>query len=801
MDMHARTRERLEYHKVLARLAAHCAFSAGAELAAELIPSGDESTVRIWQEETAEAIRAMDQKIGLSLGGAHDVRDLIFKAQRGIPIEPQGLLDLRDTLRRSTILRRTIGRTSGQYPRLASLIHDAEDCSELQEAITRCIHENGEILDAASLKLAAIRRELKLSFERLQQKLQRIIHSHRNRDILQELLISIRNGRYVIPIKAENKGKITGVVHDSSASGATFWIEPLATVELNNAWREWQLKEEKEIRRILLALSEHAAQDAEAIIRTVEVLAQLDLIRARALFAMEMDAVAPRFIPWPKGKVINDPSADHGGRLRFRAARHPLLGEEVVPIDVELGADGWILVITGPNTGGKTVTLKTVGLLTLMAQSGMHLPVEEAEQSVFGSVHVDIGDEQSIEQSLSTFSSHMTNIIQIIQDCDERSLVLWDELGAGTDPTEGAALARALLFELRHKRVTALVTTHHPELKVFAVQHAGLRNASMEFDLETLSPTFRLISGLPGRSNALVIAEGLGLPAHILAEARHMVPMQDLVADDLLDELHRSREEAQKQEDEALQIRKEAEGHRNELHSRLKNLDQERREILMIARKEADSQLTDLREELRKLRASMQSVGKELNPLEQLKESIRSLEERYLSGEIESEMLEAIDVEEDWLPQLGGVVWLERLGTKGLVIELDVDEVLLQIGAMRVRARNSDLAPLPEKAQPIEEKAKGAQEKKNRTVISPGLELDLRGQRVEEAVEHLERYLDAASAAGLPFGRIIHGKGTGALRRAVRERLAGHPLIERAQTAPPAEGGDGVTIARLIPLS
>lgn len=800
MEMQAKARERLEFHKVLARLSAHCAFSAGVELAAELIPSGDERTVRIWQEETAEAIRALDQKVGLSLGGVHDVRDLIFKAQRGIAIEPQGLLDLRDTLRRSTTLRRTIGRMAGQYPRLASLILDAEDCSELQEAIARCIHENGEIQDAASPKLAVIRRELKHSFERLQQKLQRIIHSHRNRDILQEKLISIRSGRYVIPIKAENKGKIAGVVHDSSASGATFWIEPLATVELNNAWREWQLKEEKEIHRILLALSEQAAQQAEAIIRTVEVLAQLDLIRARALLAVEMEAVAPRFVPWPKGNGRADPGNHSGSTLRFRSARHPLLGEEVVPIDVELGADGWILVITGPNTGGKTVTLKTVGLLTLMAHSGMHLPVEEAELSVFSAVHVDIGDEQSIEQSLSTFSSHMTNIIQIIQDCDERSLVLWDELGAGTDPTEGAALARALLFELQRRKVTALVTTHHPELKVFAVQHRGLRNASMEFDLETLSPTFRLISGLPGRSNALVIAEGLGLPAHILAEARQMVPMQDLVADDLLDELHRSREIAQSQQEEALAMRKEAEGQLSELRSRLNNLDEERREILLAARQEADSQLADLREELRKLRASMQRVGVELDPLEQLQETIRDLEERYLVREIETPSA-MLDTAVDWAPQLGEVVWLERLGTKGLIIELEMDEALLQVGAMRVRASNADLAPLAAEAQERAGKVQAPTENRKSHAASPGLELDLRGQRVEEAVEHLERYLDAASAAGLPFGRIIHGKGTGALRRAVRERLAGHPLIERAQTAPPAEGGDGVTIARLVPLS
>ena len=794
----AKTYERLEFGKILALLADRCAFSAGTALALDVHPSGDERTVRIWQEETDEAVRALDQNVSLSLGGVHDVRDLIFKAQRGVAIEPQGLLDLRDTLRRSTSLQRTVGRLSGQFPRLAALVNDAEECIELQEAIARSIYENGEIQDTASAKLAVIRRELKISFERLQQKLQRIIHARGNDMVLQEKMISIRNGRYVIPIKAEHKGKIAGVVHDSSASGATFWIEPLATVELNNAWREWQLNEEKEIQRILLELSEQAAREAEAIIRTVEVLAQLDLIRARALLAEAMEAVAPKFVSWPRSSDRSNSGGHSGSVLRFRAARHPLLGRQVVPVDVGLDENGWILVITGPNTGGKTVTLKTVGLLTLMAQSGMHIPVKEAELSIFDSVFVDIGDEQSLEQSLSTFSSHMTNIIHIIQDCNERSLVLLDELGAGTDPTEGAALARALLIELRRRRVTALVTTHHPELKVFAVQHDGLRNASMEFDLETLSPTFRLISGLPGRSNALVIAEGLGLPVHILADARGMVPLQDLVADDLLDELHRSRDEAQKQLYVTTAMREEVEERLRDLHTRLNGLDEERRAILLEARREAETQLASLNDELKKLKGQLQRAGKELAPLDELEETVQELENQFLVEAIEP-VIQMPDV--DWQPGLGDVVWLEKLGARGLIIELNLDEVLLQIGSMRVRARIEDLAPAREDEIETPVKERNKQNQANSLPSSPGMELDLRGQRVEEAVEHLERYLDAASAAGLPFGRIIHGKGTGALRRAVRERLVGHPLIEKAHTAPPNEGGDGVTIARLITLT
>ncbi len=797
-ELAAKTSERLDLGKILARLAGLCSFSAGAELAHTTAPSGDEQTVRVWQEETAEAAQTLEQSVSLSLGGAHDVRDLIFKAQRGIPIEPQGLLDLRDTLRRSTILRRTLGRLAGQYPRLAALVNDGEECVELQAAIARAISDNGEVLDSASARLAILRRELKIAFDRLQQKLNRIVSARGNATILQEQLISMRNGRYVIPIKADHKGKIAGIVHDSSASGATFWIEPLATVELNNAWRELQLNEEKEIRRILLALSEQAGEEAEAIVRTVEVLAQLDVIRARALLAAEMDAVAPQLLPWPKGAKSGAAAAHSGSVLRLRAARHPLLDEDVVPVDVTLDKGGWIVVVTGPNTGGKTVTLKTVGLLTLMAQCGMQLPVEEAELTVFRAVFVDIGDEQSIEQSLSTFSSHMTNIIRIMEECDERSLVLLDELGAGTDPTEGAALARALLNELRHRRATALVTTHHPELKVFAVQHEGLRNASMEFDLETLSPTYRLISGLPGRSNALVVAEGLGLPQSILADARSMVPMQDLIADDLLDELHRSRDEAQRQLGEAAALRAAAEVRFSELHERLRDIDGERREILLGARQEAETQLAELHARLTELRGQLQRAGQSIAPLEELRATVTALNKEQLNGEIDPlvSMLER-----DWAPGLGDVVWLERLAAQGLVHELDGEEALVQIGSLRVRARYEDLAPAREIASAMPVIRQQSEPDSSPLPASPGIELDLRGQRVEDAVERLERYLDAASAAGLPFGRIIHGKGTGALRHAVRERLHGHPLITQAQTAPLAEGGDGVTIARLISLT
>ncbi len=793
-DLLAKSYERLELDKVLARLERQCAFSAGAELARATQPSGDPETVGNWQAETAEAVRARQQGVRLSLGGAHDVRDSIFKAQRGLAIESQRLLDLRDTLRCSTTLRRTVGRLSGQYPLLAALINDAEDCADLQTIIGRSIGENGEILDTASARLASLRRELKVSFERLQHKLQRIINAPGNATVLQEPLISMRNGRYVIPIRVESRAKLAGVVHDTSASGATLWIEPLAAVELNNAWRELQLDEDKEIRRILAAISERACEDAEAIIRTVEVLAQLDVIRARSLLADAMGAVAPTLLPRQELIQPSECSGYSGSALHLRAARHPLLSGDVVPIDVELDASGWIMVVTGPNTGGKTVALKTVGLLTLMAQCGLHVPAKVAEMTIFSAVYADIGDEQSIEQSLSTFSSHMTNIIEILRFCDECSLVLWDELGAGTDPTEGAALARALLNELRRRRVTALVTTHHPELKLFAVQNEGLRNASVEFDLVTLSPTYRLLDGLPGRSNALLIAEGLGLPAGILADARQMVPTQERDADDLLDALHRSREQTERERSAAEALHGEVLALQAELQARLRDIDDERREVLVAARQEAEKQLEEVRIELRELRNKMQRASDTLEPIQRMEEALATIQDRQLETNIEPLVLSPL---EDWLPAIGDSVWLERLAVKGLVLELDTDEALVQVGSLRVRAQHAELLPVRAEA----ETAALQEVPSPRSApppSSPGLELDLRGERVEAALERLERYLDAASAAGLPYGRIIHGKGTGVLRRAVRECLLGHPLVSESRNAAPGEGGDGVTIARLI---
>ncbi|NWF69983.1 MAG: endonuclease MutS2 [Chloroflexi bacterium] len=793
----------LELAKILERVAQHTSFSAGKEMALEIRPTIDLDEARRWQEETSEARKLFAERASVTLGGARDVREAALSATRGIMIEASVLLDIRYTMRRATTLRRTIGRLKAQYPLLSDLINEMEECSELQQEIERVLDDNGEIKDSASPQLAIIRRELKIAFDRLQTRLQRMVNSSANAPYLQEQLVMMRNGRYVIPIKADYKGRIPGIVHDSSASGATLFIEPLETVELNNKWRELQLDEEKEIRRILLALTDMVGAESEKIVRTVEVLAYLDMVFARARYADEINAVEPTLVALkPHTLASRAGTPQHpGSTIDLRAARHPLLKGNVVPIDVELDDDTWVLVVTGPNTGGKTVSLKTVGLLTLMAQSGLHLPCEEARLSVFEGIYADIGDEQSIEQSLSTFSSHTKNIITILRECDARSLVLLDELGAGTDPAEGSALARAILTHLINRRVTTFVTTHHPELKVYSVETAGARNASVEFDLETLAPTYRLILGLPGRSNALAIATRLGLDEAIIADARSMVATEELVADDLLDEIHRTREEIRRQHETISALKNELQSKSDELQARLDKIEDERRNIIAAARRSAEAELENFRKELKKMRADMRDAGMALEKMQTLHKASTAL-----GDSLKTPLQNAVEMPESaaWTPRLGDTVWLATLNAEGVVNELATGEALVQVGTLRVRASLNELQPRQESKKRQIKRGQARQYEPRADPLpprgkSPGMELDLRGQRVEEALSQLDSYIDAAYSAGLPFARVIHGKGTGALRKAVREVVDHHPLIARAVSGELKEGGDGVTVIHLVP--
>jgi DNA mismatch repair protein MutS2 len=676
------------------------------------------------------------------------------------------------------------------------------------------------MLDSASERLGVIRRELRIVHDRLLQKLQRIITDPRHAAHLQEPIITQRDGRYVIPLKADFKGRIRGIVHDQSASGATLFIEPLATVEINNELREKQLAEQDEIRRILTALSALVGEQADRIIRAVESLADLDLAFAKAKYADAIRASEPVLRDFkvqaangkrqvaspvtqadePATRGLPPATRIHpGSTIRLLSARHPLLDPEtVVPVDVELDEDTYALVITGPNTGGKTVSLKTVGLLALMAQCGLHLPAQSgSELSVFQKIFADIGDEQSIEQSLSTFSAHLTNIIRILGQVDERSLVIIDELGAGTDPSEGSALARAILSFLLDKGATTLVATHYPELKGYAQDTPGVKNASVEFDLETLAPTYRLTIGLPGRSNAFAIATRLGLDPTIVDEARTLVAQTDLEAEKLLDEIHRQREimRAERARAEAARLRAEAD--ERELARRLERIEEERRRILEQARAEAQKELDALRDELAALK---RTLARAAQPLETLKEVEAALEEAEEKQALPAAPLAPVKTRagKSRPIRLGDTVKLKTLNSIGVVTALAAADAEVQVGRLRVRAKLDELElrgspdseaeggrPAPDAPRPALDHA------------SPGLEFDIRGQTVEDALPELERYLDAAYLAGLPWVRIIHGKGTGKLRQGVRGFLRASPVVKSLESGKDNEGGEGVTVVRL----
>ncbi len=790
----------LELHKILQDLSAYTTFAAGEEFAIELYPSTELEEVQLWQRETAEAVALLEERSNITLRGARDVRDQVVKLLRGLIIEPSVLLDIRYTLRRGATLKRTLGRMNAAYPLLAELANEIEDCLELQNSIEKAVDDNAEIKDTASARLAIIRRGLKVAFDRLQNKLNRIVTSKANQDKLQEAIVTMRHGRYVIPLKAEHKGKIKGIIHDLSSSGATIFIEPLETVELNNKWRELQVDEEKEIRRILADLTEEVAGESERIVRTVQLLGYLDLTFAKARYALDHSCVQPKMV----AIKAKPPSAGHPGTtVTLKGARHPLLKDHVVPLDIHFDDDSWVLVVTGPNTGGKTVALKTVGLMILMAQCGLPIPADEAELSVFQGVYADIGDEQSIEQSLSTFSSHMTNIIDILALADCRSLVILDEVGAGTDPTEGSALARALLNNFKNRGVTTMVTTHHPELKIYGVETPGVRNASVEFDLETLQPTYRLIVGLPGRSNALAIADRLGLDKAIVADARGMVATEDLAADDLLDEIQRTRAETRLQHEEIVYLRDQLTTQRDDLQARLDNIEDERRDVIRAARRHAEDDLDDFNKQLRKMRNELRSAGmpaETINALKAAADKMAGWTNAPLNDADEVQQLEDVD----WLPRIGDNVFLETLNAEGVIVELDDKAAQVQVGALRVRAKYGDMRRRSRSEKRAIERGHARQYEPADipppATASPGMELDIRGQRVEEALEILDRYINAAYNSGLPFGRIIHGKGTGRLRQAVRMYLNDHALVSKVTQALQNEGGAGVTVIHMVPI-
>jgi DNA mismatch repair protein MutS2 len=787
----------LDFPKILKKLAGYAAFSASEELALGLTPSVDLDEVHRRLSGTSEARYLLSLIPAFSVGGVHDIRPMAEKASRSGVLEPSELLDIKSTLVSSRDIARIFTQHAEEFPLLAEVTEILVPPPGIVDAITKIVSDQGEILDNASQRLSAIRSEIKVAHERLLSRLERYISDPKTAPLLQEPIFTQRNNRYVIPLRADFKGRIPAVVHDQSSSGATLFIEPLAVVELNNRWQELQLEERDEIRRILAQLSLQIGVHAEHITQMVRALAELDLSLMQAKYADDIDANEPILVP------VKEDLPDHPGcTIRLYQARHPLLpAQSVVPIDVVLDEQTFSMVITGPNTGGKTVTLKTVGLLILMAQTGLHIPVLSGSiLSIFKNVFADIGDEQSIEQSLSTFSGHITNIIRILPQSNEHTLLLLDELGAGTDPQDGAAIAQGILTYLIQRRIPNLIATHYPELKSFAHLTPGTTNASVDFDLKTLRPTYHLTIGLPGKSNALLIAERLGLPGEILESARAQRNPLDLRSEDLLEEILRQRENARQERIEAEKMRKDAQELRRALEKRLDNIEEERLAVLNEARQEISQEIAEVEEELESLR---RLIKKRREASEEVKELQTQLEDVKAELSHQAKRTTTRQKRPKRKYKVGDRVRLRSLGMNGVITSIDDDEeVEVQAGALRVRAQTADLQIVSEggKNETTGETEPASLSYDGRVSVihpSPGLELDLRGSKSDEARDRLQAYLEDAYLAGLPMVRIIHGKGTGKLRETVREVLQRSKRVKSWEAGLENEGGEGVTVARM----
>ena len=809
--MDSKTLHLLEFPKILARLADFCDFSASAELARMLQPTPDleEAVTRL--AETSEA-RTLLVSSDLTIGGAHDIREQVDLAAHGGVLDPKEMLDVRSTLMTMRDLHRFFDKHAETSPHLAEIALRLPAPGGLIEAIARCIADNGEVADSASPKLYDLRRQVRVAHDRLMSRLQRYLTEPATASKLQDAVITQRDGRYVIPLRAEFKGQVKAIVHDQSSTGATLFIEPLAVVELNNTYRESQIAERDEVRRILAELSSQVGDLAGEIVPGVVALAELDLAFAKAKYADEMRANEPVLLPMPKARHANHEGPEETPSIRLIHARHPLLDPEtVVPISIDTQPGTFALVITGPNTGGKTVTLKTVGLLTVMAQSGLHIPAQSgSELPCFQAVYADIGDEQSIEQSLSTFSGHITNIVNILKQADRRALVILDELGAGTDPQEGAALARAILSNLLAQGITTFVATHYPELKTFAHTTAGVVNASLEFNIQTLRPTYKLTIGLPGRSNALAIAQRLGLPQEIIEAARAEVNPDDLRADKLIGDIHRQRNIAFKESEKAERARSEARHLERELEKRLENIEEERQKVLEQARAEGELEVELLKAQLKLLKDDLKKAHQPLDALREVEKKVEEIEEEVQKPVIRRHRAAISRGKPASRGPLkaGEKVLLRTLGTEGVISSIDGEAAEIQAGSLRMRVKLDELMRKdedaqgiddqpPTKKQPVKPASSGEKHHSSLMLASPGIELDLRGQRAEDALEMLDRYLEKATMAGLPFVRIIHGKGTGKLRQEVRAMLKDHPHVVSFEEGGDKEGGAGVTMAKL----
>lgn len=773
--------KRLEWDKITGRLGRHCTSAQGQELASGLLPVADLDEVRRMQEETEEAVRVLRLEPGADFPSFPDIREGLQRAGRGLVLEAEMIHNIGLVLRTVRVQRRFFTERRELYPRLARRAGNMMPAPGLEKRILAAVLPEGRLADNASARLSNLRRRLRQARQQVKEILDRLIRARDNQKYLQEPIVTIREGRYVVPVKIEYRNQLPGLVHDQSASGATLFVEPMRVVEKNNEIRRLQAAEKQEIYRILTEFSADIGAVAPETRGAADILAYLDFTLAKGRFSLELSAVPP--------------TIKAGAHLHFRRARHPLVNPDVVvPIDFRVGDAFDVLVLTGPNTGGKTVGLKTMGLMALMAQAGMQVPAEKGSVGVFGRLFADIGDEQSIEDSLSTFSSHMRNIVHIVRDVKPDSLVLIDELGTGTDPTEGAALAQSILEELLRHGAKAVATTHFSELKHFATVHERVENASVEFDNVTLEPLYKLVIGHPGRSNAFEIASRLGLPGKIVERARGYLTADQRRAEELLRNLESTQQEAEQSRAEARRAREEAEELKQKYEAEWERLRDEKRAIREKAAAQAQDRLRRIRREgeqiIRDLRRDIkQEAGRER------RQAIEEARERISGLTKLAPARPAPEAPKGAVPRTlepGETVYIPRFGQDGQVVAVPKpDEAVVQVGTIRVNLGFAHLRRVQKTRIRERETTRVMVMEKTKEFKA---ELDMRGMRAEEALARLDKYLDDALLSGVSRVCLIHGKGTGVLRAVVTEHLRGDRRVKRFRLGEIGEGGAGVTV-------
>ncbi|MBC8628558.1 endonuclease MutS2 [Blautia stercoris] len=787
--MNEKALKTLEYYKIIDMLEAFATSSIGKNKCRQLRPLDNLTEIETMQQETADALSRIYQKGSLSFSGVKDVRGSLKRLEVGSTLGIGELLAIRSLLENASRAKAySRQETENEHTdSLDNMFELIEPLSPLATEIGRCILSEDEISDDASTGLRQVRRSMKLTNDKIHTQLSSFV-SGNSRTYLQDAVVTMRNGRYCIPVKAEYKSQVPGMIHDQSSTGSTIFVEPMTIVRLNNEMRELEIQEQKEIEMILSNLSQLAAENLDAIFDDVKLLSELDFIFARAQLAKSQNATEPRF---NRDRIID-----------IKKARHPLIDKhKVVPIDIRIGETFDLLIVTGPNTGGKTVSLKTVGLLTLMGQSGLHIPAfDNSRLSVFREVYADIGDEQSIEQSLSTFSSHMTNVVRFMETADSDSLVLFDELGAGTDPTEGAALAIAILSTLHERGIRAMATTHYSELKVYALSTPGVENASCEFDVETLRPTYRLLIGVPGKSNAFAISQKLGLPLSIIERAKEQISQEDETFEDVLSNLEESRKTIESEREELLSYKEEIKTLKEQLEAKQDKLDQRKERIIAEANEEAHRILREAKDYADQTMRIFNKAGKDSMSAKELEKHRSDLRKKMDKAGKKVALKTPQKQKSTLRPQdlsLGDSVKVMSLNVKGTVSSKPDSKGMLfvQMGILRSKVHISDLQLIDEPVitGPALSRTGAGKIKMNKSA-SVRTEINLLGKTVDEAVSELDKYLDDAYLAHLSSVRIVHGKGTGALRKGVHNYLKRLKYVQDFHLAEFGEGDAGVTI-------